>query len=222
MTVFERDDRIGGLLRYGIPDFKMPKDIIDRRVEQMAAEGTVFRTERRRSVAAQVEALRSEFDAVILAVGALAPRELSNAGRELRGRAPGDGVPAAGQPGTGRRHRRPGDRRRGQERDHHRWRRHGRRLPGHRQPAGRGLGDRPGPQPAPGAARRPGEPGLAVGTQQPRALPRPRRRRSRGLGARGRGVPRRRERARPARSWSRRSRSSGSTAGASSARSTGR
>ena len=84
VTVFERDDRIGGLLRYGIPDFKMPKDIIDRRVEQMAAEGTVFRTSAPIG-RAEVEALRTEFDAVILAVGALAPRELSNAGRELGG-----------------------------------------------------------------------------------------------------------------------------------------
>jgi glutamate synthase (NADPH) small chain len=84
VTVFERDDRIGGLLRYGIPDYKMPKDIIDRRLEQMRAEGTLFRT----SVAIgpeQAATLRTEFDAIVLAVGALAPRELSMPGRDLRG-----------------------------------------------------------------------------------------------------------------------------------------
>ena len=84
VTVFERDDRIGGLLRYGIPDFKMPKDIIDRRVQQMQAEGTVFRTSA--SIGPEeVESLRAQFDAVILAVGALAPRELTNTGRDLAG-----------------------------------------------------------------------------------------------------------------------------------------
>ncbi len=84
VTVFERDDRLGGLLRYGIPDFKMPKDIIDRRVEQMAAEGTTFRVNAD-ITPDDVARLRAEFDAVVLAVGALAPRELSTPGRELRG-----------------------------------------------------------------------------------------------------------------------------------------
>ena len=84
VTVFERDDRIGGLLRYGIPDFKMPKDIIDRRLAQMVAEGTVLRTgtDVRPEQAAQ---LRAEYDAIVLAVGALRPRELSTPGRELDG-----------------------------------------------------------------------------------------------------------------------------------------
>jgi glutamate synthase (NADPH) small chain len=84
VTVFERDDRLGGLLRYGIPDFKMPKDIIDRRVEQMRAEGTVFRTSTD-VTPADVDRLRTEFDAVVLAVGALAPRELTTPGRDLAG-----------------------------------------------------------------------------------------------------------------------------------------
>jgi glutamate synthase (NADPH/NADH) small chain len=84
VTVFERDDRIGGLLRYGIPDFKMPKDIIDRRVAQMVAEGTTFRVGTN-VTADDVPRLREEFDAVILAVGALAPRELSTPGRRLGG-----------------------------------------------------------------------------------------------------------------------------------------
>jgi glutamate synthase (NADPH) small chain len=84
VTVFERDDRIGGLLRYGIPDFKMPKDIIDRRLAQMAAEGTVFRTNAGIG-ADQAPGLLAEYDAIVLAVGALAPRELSTPGRELAG-----------------------------------------------------------------------------------------------------------------------------------------
>jgi glutamate synthase (NADPH/NADH) small chain len=84
VTVFERDDRLGGLLRYGIPDFKMPKDIIDRRIEQMRAEGTTFLVNT--EIGPQdVERLRADFDAVVLAVGALAPRELSTPGRELAG-----------------------------------------------------------------------------------------------------------------------------------------
>jgi glutamate synthase (NADPH/NADH) small chain len=84
VTVFERDDRIGGLLRYGIPDFKMPKDIIDRRIEQMSAEGTTFRVSTDIGPG-EVATLRADFDAVVLAVGALAPRELTTPGRALRG-----------------------------------------------------------------------------------------------------------------------------------------
>jgi glutamate synthase (NADPH/NADH) small chain len=84
VTVFERDDRLGGLLRYGIPDFKMPKDIIDRRVAQMIAEGTEFSVNTEIDVA-EVDRLREDFDAVVLAVGALAPRELITPGREARG-----------------------------------------------------------------------------------------------------------------------------------------
>jgi len=84
VTVFERDDRIGGLLRYGIPDFKMPKDIIDRRLAQMTAEGTLFRVNT--SVEpGDVHTLRTEFDAVVLAVGALRQRELTNPGRNQGG-----------------------------------------------------------------------------------------------------------------------------------------
>jgi glutamate synthase (NADPH/NADH) small chain len=84
VVVFERDDRLGGLLRYGIPDFKMPKDIIDRRIAQMAAEGTMFRVNARVD-AADVPSLRAEYDAVILAVGSLAARELTYPGRDLAG-----------------------------------------------------------------------------------------------------------------------------------------
>jgi glutamate synthase (NADPH/NADH) small chain len=84
VTVYERDDRLGGLLRYGIPDFKMPKDIIDRRLAQMRAEGTEFVVNARIG-ADDAPRLQAEFDALVLAVGALAPRELSTPGRELRG-----------------------------------------------------------------------------------------------------------------------------------------
>jgi glutamate synthase (NADPH/NADH) small chain len=84
VTVFERDDRIGGLLRYGIPDFKMPKHIIDRRLEQMRAEGTQFRTGH--AIRAEdADALRNQYDAVVLAVGALAGRDLQTPGRRLSG-----------------------------------------------------------------------------------------------------------------------------------------
>ena len=84
VVVFERDDRIGGLLRYGIPDFKMGKDIIDRRLAQMVAEGTIFRPGTAIGVE-QIGRLRAEFDAVVLAVGALRPRQLHAPGHDLPG-----------------------------------------------------------------------------------------------------------------------------------------
>jgi glutamate synthase (NADPH/NADH) small chain len=79
-TLFEKADRIGGLLRYGIPDFKMEKHAIDRRVEQMTAEGVVFIT----NMNLHAEDLKG-FDAVVLAMGAEQPRELAIEGRNLRG-----------------------------------------------------------------------------------------------------------------------------------------
>ncbi|GAA4556192.1 glutamate synthase subunit beta [Planotetraspora kaengkrachanensis] len=85
VTVFERADRIGGLLRYGIPEFKMEKRHIDRRVEQMEAEGTLFRTSVNVGVDVTVAELRSEFDAIVLAGGATAWRDLPMPGRELGG-----------------------------------------------------------------------------------------------------------------------------------------
>ena len=84
VVVFERDDRVGGLLRYGIPDFKMPKNIIDRRVNQMIAEGTSFRTSTPVAVP-DVPELLSRFDAVVLAVGALRGREMHAVGHDLPG-----------------------------------------------------------------------------------------------------------------------------------------
>ncbi len=85
VTVFERDDRIGGLLRYGIPEFKMEKRHVDRRIEQMDAEGTVFRTGVRVGADLTAEELRAQFDAVVLAGGATDARDLPIPGRELDG-----------------------------------------------------------------------------------------------------------------------------------------
>ena len=85
VTVFERDDRIGGLLRYGIPEFKMEKRHLERRLEQMRAEGTEFRAGVNVGVDITAEELRAEFDAVVLAGGATAWRDLPITGRELEG-----------------------------------------------------------------------------------------------------------------------------------------
>ncbi|HZT36991.1 MAG TPA: glutamate synthase subunit beta [Bryobacteraceae bacterium] len=85
VTVFEKNDRIGGLLRYGIPDFKMQKHLIDRRLEQMSAEGVEFRTNAHVGRNVPVEHLRKEFDAILLAGGAEQPRDLKVPGRDLKG-----------------------------------------------------------------------------------------------------------------------------------------
>jgi glutamate synthase (NADPH) small chain len=85
VTVLERADRIGGLLRYGIPEFKMEKRVLDRRIQQMVAEGTEFRTGVDVGVDITAEQLRAEYDAVLLAGGATAWRELPIPGRELAG-----------------------------------------------------------------------------------------------------------------------------------------
>lgn len=85
VVVFERDDRIGGLLRYGIPDFKLEKHHVDRRVAQMEAEGVTFRTGVRVGVDVAMSELRAEHDAVVLAIGATRARDLAIPGRELDG-----------------------------------------------------------------------------------------------------------------------------------------
>jgi glutamate synthase (NADPH/NADH) small chain len=85
VTVFERADRIGGLLRYGIPDFKLEKHLIDRRMEQMSQEGVIFRPNTNVGVNFAVDRLRQEFDAVVLAGGATWARDLPVPGRELKG-----------------------------------------------------------------------------------------------------------------------------------------
>ena len=85
VTVFEKSDRIGGLLRYGIPDFKMEKHLIDRRIDQMEAEGVTFRTGVEIGSAITVDSLLDDYDAVVLAGGAEWPRDLPVPGRELDG-----------------------------------------------------------------------------------------------------------------------------------------
>ncbi|WP_309117260.1 glutamate synthase subunit beta [Saccharothrix sp.] len=86
VTVYERDDRLGGLLRYGIPEFKMEKKVLDRRLAQLRREGTKFVTGCEVGVDLTVEQLREQFDAVVLAVGALRGRDdTTTPGRELKG-----------------------------------------------------------------------------------------------------------------------------------------
>jgi len=85
VTVFERDDRIGGLLRYGIPEFKMEKRVLDQRLRQLETEGVKFVTSAHVGVSVPVEDLRKNFDAILLAGGACAPRDLPIPGRELDG-----------------------------------------------------------------------------------------------------------------------------------------
>ena len=108
VTVFEKEDRLGGLLRYGIPDFKMEKSAVDRRLEQLRAEGIEFRTNFKIGTQMSGEELQRSFDAVLLAMGAEQPRDLPIPGRELKGihyamdyltqqnrRGAGDRVPSA-------------------------------------------------------------------------------------------------------------------------------
>ncbi len=85
VTLFEKNDRIGGLLRYGIPDFKMEKQHIDRRMEQMTAEGVEFRTGVHVGVDITARSLLDDYDAVVLSGGSECPRDLPVPGRELDG-----------------------------------------------------------------------------------------------------------------------------------------
>jgi len=85
VAVYEKAARIGGLLRYGIPDFKMEKTVIDRRIGQMRAEGVEFHPNSHIGVNIKVETLLEKYDAVVLAIGAEAPRDLPVPGRELKG-----------------------------------------------------------------------------------------------------------------------------------------
>ena len=85
VTVFEKSERIGGLLRYGIPNFKMEKHLIDRRLAQMSAEGVEFKPNSHVGHNVPVEQLRKEFDAVLLSGGAEHSRDLNVPGRELKG-----------------------------------------------------------------------------------------------------------------------------------------
>jgi glutamate synthase (NADPH/NADH) small chain len=85
VTVYEKNDRIGGLLRYGIPNFKLEKHVIDRRIEQMRSEGVKFVTDAHVGVNVPVETLTDNFDAILLAGGSEHPRDLKIPGRELKG-----------------------------------------------------------------------------------------------------------------------------------------
>ncbi len=85
VVLFEKQDRIGGLLRYGIPDFKMEKHVIDRRMQQMAAEGVEFRPSTHIGVDVAAKDLLAEYDAIVLSGGAEHPRNLEVPGRELKG-----------------------------------------------------------------------------------------------------------------------------------------
>ncbi len=140
VTVFEKADRIGGLLRYGIPDFKMEKHVLDRRLEQMAAKGVEFQHQRARGRQHSGRGTAQGIRRYLLAGGAEQPRDLNVPGRELKGihfamdflpqqnkRDAGDDVP-----GSDSRHR--------QARRDHRRRRHRRGLPGHVR-----IGKRPRP-----------------------------------------------------------------------------
>jgi len=85
VVLFEKEDRIGGLLRYGIPDFKMEKHLIDRRMAQMSIEGVEFRPNAHIGGSVAAESLLTEFDAIALTAGAEKPRDLPVPGRDLRG-----------------------------------------------------------------------------------------------------------------------------------------
>ena len=140
VTVYERDDRLGGLMRYGIPEYKLEKAMLNQRLAQMRAEGTRFVTDCEVGVDLTVEQLREQHDAVVLAVGALRARDNEVRGPPSRRRAPRDGASGARQQGV--RGRRPvaavGQ---GQARRDHRRRRHRRGLPRHRASPGRRVGD---------------------------------------------------------------------------------
>src|SRR5439155_12396202 len=82
---FEKNDRIGGLLRYGIPDFKMEKALIDRRIQQMEIEGVIFRPGLHIGVDVSVQRLMDDYDVLVLAGGAELPRDLPVPGRDLGG-----------------------------------------------------------------------------------------------------------------------------------------
>ena len=85
VTLFEKNDRIGGLLRYGIPDFKLEKTVVDRRLDQMLQEGVIFQTGAHVGKNVPVEDLRRDFHALLLTGGAESPRNLPVPGRELKG-----------------------------------------------------------------------------------------------------------------------------------------
>ena len=196
VTVFERADRIGGLLRYGIPEFKLEKRYIDRRLALMAAEGVEFRTGVEIGIDLPVASLRRQFDAIVLCCGTPWARDLQIPGREL------GGVHFAVEYLTQQNRRLAGDHDRAcrhhlgrrQARRHHRRRRHRRRLPGDGPSPGGGLG--PPVRAARAAAGRParGQSLAAVAERLPHLVGARGRRRA-GLCRVDRTVSRRRARA---------------------------
>ena len=98
VAVYERDDRIGGLLRYGIPDFKMEKKQLEPRLAQMQAEGTRFRAGVEIGVDISWDDLKSRYDAVVVATGAMVPRDLPDPGSRPARRALRHGLPRAAEP----------------------------------------------------------------------------------------------------------------------------
>ena len=141
--VYERWAKAGGLLRYGIPDFKMEKIHVDRRIEQMQGEGVQFHYGADVGVNLPVDKLVKEHDAVVLAGGAEKPRDLPVPGRELKGIHFAMEFPAAAEPPRQQRAARQGraDPGEGQEGRRDRRRRHRLRLHRHLDPPGRGVGD---------------------------------------------------------------------------------
>ncbi len=151
VTVYERDEAGGGLVRFGVPDFKIEKQVVERRIEQLAAEGVEFRFGVDVGVDLPVEELRAGHEAVVVATGSRVPRDLPVPGRELAGvhfameylygrnrwvaRELGPHVT-----GAPRARRRRGDLSGGQARDRDRRRRHRRGLRRQRAPRGRGVG----------------------------------------------------------------------------------
>lgn len=85
VTVFEKDNAIGGLLRYGIPDFKLSKKVIDRRLNILTAEGITFKTNQHVGVNVKLDKIKKDFDAILVTIGAGQPRDLKVEGRELKG-----------------------------------------------------------------------------------------------------------------------------------------
>ncbi len=144
VAVYERADKPGGLLRYGIPEFKMEKKHLDRRIDQMRREGTVFRSGVDVGDDVTGAQLVDRFDAVVLAIGATVARDLPITGRELGGiHQAMEFLPQSNRASLGEEVDGP-DRRDRQARGHHRRRRHRRGLPRHVAPAEGRVGDAAG------------------------------------------------------------------------------
>ena len=143
VVVFERDDRPGGLLRYGIPEFKMEKRILERRLDQMRGGGHPVPNRRRRRRRRGGPRAGRHLRRGRARRGRNRPPRPPDPRPGPRGGPPGNGVPPSGQPGPRGRSRRQPHRRRRQARRGDRRRRHRRRLHRNRAPAGRGIGDQP-------------------------------------------------------------------------------